>query len=72
MADEIDRSVAQQEITLAAQLTARRPSGPVATGACHFCEAELGEGLRWCNASCRDDWALEQEAARGLGGSDGA
>jgi hypothetical protein len=67
MADEIDRSVAQQEVTLAAQLTARRPCGPVATGSCHFCEAELPEGMRWCNANCRDDWELQQAADRDMG-----
>lgn len=37
---------------------------PVATGACHWCSADLWHGGIFCGAECRDDWQREQDAKR--------
>jgi hypothetical protein len=34
----------------------------VATGFCLFCDDPVDPGRRWCDAQCRDDWQLENEA----------
>lgn len=43
---------------------ARRAVKVQATGRCLNCNAELEDGKRWCDEWCRDDWQLEQEAAK--------
>ena len=43
---------------------ARRAKPILATGHCLCCNAELKDGKRWCDEWCRDDWQLEQEAAK--------
>jgi len=43
-----------------------------ATGVCLNCGAKIAEGLRWCDADCRDDW--QHRNARGsapFAGADG-
>lgn len=42
-------------------LALRRPAGPRPTGWCLWCEDFVVEGVRWCDAECRDQW----EAYRG-------
>lgn len=54
MSDDIDRAQNEEERSLAEALRARRPSGPVATGRCHFCDEIVGDNQRWCDAECRD------------------
>lgn len=34
------------------------------TGHCLWCNAELEQGKRWCDAECREDWELDQESRR--------
>lgn len=36
-----------------------------ATGRCLYCDEYLGDGRRWCEASCRDAWEKEQKTASG-------
>lgn len=57
MADEVDVT-AEREERFAPFIIAnsRRPEGPKANGVCHFCEDEVAEGMRWCDATCRDMW----------------
>jgi len=38
------------------QLQARKPAAPEACGHCLNCGEPLSDGLRWCDAACRDDW----------------
>lgn len=64
IADPLDRAATETEYTIAVALSARKPEGPVADGACHNCGEEVPDGLRWCNAQCRDDWERDQK--RGL------
>ena len=60
IADPLDRAAIETENMMQAALTYRKPTGPVANGECHNCGAHLDDGLRWCNAACRDDWEKEQ------------
>ena len=34
----------------------RRVEGPKATGHCLWCNETLADGVRWCDAWCRDQW----------------
>lgn len=43
---------------------ARKPTGPKAIGHCLWCNTELGQGYRWCDSECREDWDLAQESAK--------
>jgi hypothetical protein len=49
-------------------VSVRQPEGPRACGHCHNCDAPLARGLRWCDATCRDEWevyrAHEQQELR--------
>lgn len=49
---------------LAEALRQRRPVGPPAIGACHYCSEPLAPGLRWCDADCERGWEFEQERRR--------
>lgn len=61
MADEADRATESAQVILDAHIgNSRRPVGPVATGFCLHCDTDLPEGVRWCNADCRDDWERDQ------------
>jgi hypothetical protein len=71
MADEIDRANDEAELFLARALQqnmdARRRLE--AKGQCLFCREPLAEGLRFCDADCRDDFDRLSEARKrnGLG-----
>ena len=39
---------------------ARRQESIPATGFCLNCGEALKEGLRWCDADCRDDWSRQR------------
>lgn len=60
MADELDLAADREQKAREAALTLRKPPGPVACGACHFCGEPVGPGQRFCGAECRDDWQEEQ------------
>lgn len=34
----------------------------VPTGACHYCDWELGKGALWCSSECASDFAAERSA----------
>ncbi len=63
MADFADLGSAREELDRKLALECRAPAGPTATGVCLCCGEELVDGLRWCDADCRDDWAVRK--ARG-------
>lgn len=57
--------VAQEmELLIREYQIAKSSTGPVlqAVGQCHFCDAALSNGQRFCDADCRDGWADEQNA----------
>lgn len=62
--DEIDRASDAYDRILSSIIAARKPSGPKPCGACHYCGSDLAPGRIFCDAACRDDWQLEQEAKR--------
>jgi hypothetical protein len=70
MSDIIDDANNQAEMALQLQLQARRAAGPAATGLCLSCEAPLGQGLRWCDADCRDSHDRVTRAAQRNGRRD--
>lgn len=48
-------------------LLGRKPDGPQATGRCLCCGKPLANGVRWCDADCRDDWEkISQSTVRFL------
>ena len=59
-----DDASMREEHFLKITLSTRKPAGPVATGRCFYCNAELSDNRRWCDEWCRDDWNLEQEAMK--------
>lgn len=34
----------------------RKPTGPLFTGFCAWCDEPVADPLRWCGLACRDDW----------------
>jgi RimJ/RimL family protein N-acetyltransferase len=71
MADEIDRANDEAERFLARALQQNAASRAVLTacGQCHFCLEPVADGLRFCDADCRDEFD-RRSAARlrnGLG-----
>lgn len=65
MTDQVDST--NDNILLLTEAAAKRmgaaPPEAQATGVCLSCGEELGPDVRWCDASCRDDW--EREKRRG-------
>lgn len=59
-----DDASMREEQFLDVALKQRKPNGPVAVGHCLYCNAQLDNGKRWCDEWCRDDWNLEQDAAK--------
>lgn len=60
MADFADLGADREEMDRALALKVRAPDGPAATGECLCCGETLADGLRWCDADCRDDWQAGQ------------
>ena len=60
MVDEADvGNYYVEQATLAAEEAIRWKAGKLEvdpTGFCLSCEESLPEGIRWCNADCRDDY----------------
>ena len=59
MADFADLGADREEKDRALALMVRKPEGPAAIGVCLCCGSPLPEGLRWCDAECRDLWQSE-------------
>lgn len=57
-----DDASMREEQFLKVALSTRKPAGPVATGRCLYCNAELPDTRRFCDGWCAEDWQLEQEA----------
>jgi len=62
MADIADRAADHIERESAGLLAKRKPVGPAACGACHFCGEEVRGEARFCDADCRDGYEREQRA----------
>ena len=64
--DDIDRAQAQEEMARDIAIRAAAAGAPVlpATGACHWCDALLPAGARFCDVDCRDGWQREQDASQ--------
>jgi hypothetical protein len=60
VADEADQAAKREDDARAEALQRRRPEGPPAVGACHYCGELIRPGLRWCDEYCRDDWERGQ------------
>lgn len=61
MSPDDDASLREEQF-LEVALKHRKPSGPVSTGRCLYCNAELSDNRRWCDQWCAEDWQLELEA----------
>lgn len=66
MTDIFDRASEREQLErdLAISSARKSASSAQATGHCLWCNAALSQGKRWCDAECREDWELEQEANR--------
>ena len=59
--DVVDSGNEVSEILLAEALSARKKEpSKQGTGKCWFCEEELADDRRWCDAYCRDSWEAAQ------------
>ena len=56
MADILDQASELEAMLNNAAAQFRKPTGPTATGECLHCGEPLTNGLRWCDATCRDDF----------------
>lgn len=66
--DDADLTAEREERQAELARKYRRPAPALAaTGACLFCGDELGDGLRFCDAHCRDDWQ-RRERSRSISG----
>lgn len=62
--DWSDQATRQEELLreVALKRAANHALPLPATGVCHWCDALLPEGVRFCDRDCRDDW--ERSARR--------
>lgn len=59
MADIADEADIIQESRMQQAIHAARTAKPTisATGQCHFCESEVGDGMLFCaGGECQEDW----------------
>ena len=59
-----DDASMREEQFLDVALKQRKPKGPSAIGHCLYCNAELPNDQRWCDAWCREDWQIAQDARK--------
>lgn len=72
MADPVD--IAQDHIERQAPYllaASKRPAGPAPTGRCHYCDETVADGMRFCDAECRDEYDKHQRAVARAGSRDG-
>lgn len=56
--DEVDRAQIEIEHAMLDRMAAvRGRMEACAIGVCLNCGESLSEGMRWCDAGCRDDWS---------------
>jgi len=55
-----DQATAVEERDRELAVRQRKPEGPTPIGRCLHCELPLPDGMRWCDADCRDDWQRER------------
>lgn len=62
--DLIDRAAAHADAIREAAIAAARAASPalVARGQCYNCEAQLANGLRFCDTYCMEDWQRQSDA----------
>ncbi len=65
MTDDADRTDSKIEAAILDGIQRVR-SGPALTwsGVCHYCDSEIAEPLRFCDADCRDDFERVERARR--------
>lgn len=56
MGDIVDEAGEREEELRAKALAVRKPTGPLPCGTCYHCEADVADGLRWCDDDCKKDW----------------
>jgi len=64
MSDNLDIASEREELERSLAQTIRKPTGPIATGRCLYCDEITADEVRWCDAECRDKWELTR-AGRG-------
>jgi len=62
--DPLDRAQELTEEMLQRSLAQRKPEAPGAVGYCLNCFEDVNEGVRWCDAECRDDWEITNANSR--------
>jgi hypothetical protein len=58
-----DKASELEQMHRDAALSVRKPAGPQPCGVCHNCDDRVCEGMRFCDADCRDDWSKRNDAA---------
>jgi len=57
MADEAERAAELEELHRQNALRHRKPELKP-KGRCHYCDETLPEGLKFCDAECRDEYEI--------------
>lgn len=60
MSDPADEADQQVERFNDFARSLRRPTGPMATGYCAWCDDPVAAGVRFCDVGCRDDWDRDE------------
>jgi len=58
MSDFCDDASKASELYLTIALNNRHSDGPAPKGFCYNCAEPLVTGMRFCDADCRNDWAV--------------
>lgn len=55
--DILDIASEREEIARAAAIAANsQVTGPSPTGRCLWCDEVVGDYVRWCSVTCRNEW----------------
>lgn len=67
MMDIIDRAneIAAIAVDAKISLSHSAPDEVEPVGVCLNCAAQVPDGLRWCDADCRDDWQARRNRRSG-------
>ena len=71
MSDYADDAERTEQLLRDAALSQRKAVGPIATGACHYCDADVAADARFCDAECRDAFETVRHMAARLGTTEG-
>lgn len=65
MADDVDKTADRLEVETPYLIQAsKKPVGPQPNGFCNWCNSAVGEGQKFCDSDCRNDYEHDQRRRR--------